>query len=60
MSANESNSRPNGLSCPPKRGHPPVQQVKNAGEDDKKDGVADGWAEGAGIGDVRSDDERQR
>ena len=40
--------------------HPPVQQVKNAGEDDKEDGVADGWTEGAGIVDVRSDDERQR
>src|SRR5205807_8098498 len=40
--------------------HPPVQQVKNAGEDDKEDGVADGWTEGAGIVDVRSDNERQR
>src|SRR6266480_1528268 len=40
--------------------HPPVQEVKNTGEDDKKNGVADGGTEGAGIGDVRSDDERQR
>src|SRR5439155_2192983 len=32
----------------PEARHPPVQQVKNAGEDDKEDGVADGWTEGAG------------
>src|SRR5207249_3445645 len=40
--------------------HPSIEQVKNAGQDDQQKGLADGGTEGAGIGDVRSDDERQR
>ena len=36
-SASESNSLPNGLSAPPHRAHAPVEQIKNAGQQDERE-----------------------